>query len=160
MKPATYYKDGAKRSANMLEDERIADTRAVVERVGTRGDAYAGAVTNREFVALGQDATRSLEARAHDDIEALASDGAVHDPEVVRLGPPIVDPQKIICLGLNYRDHAEESGLTQPDVPMFFATFPNSLVGPTDEIVHPRAGEKVDYEAELAVVITGRVGHE
>jgi 2-keto-4-pentenoate hydratase/2-oxohepta-3-ene-1,7-dioic acid hydratase in catechol pathway len=69
----------------------------------------------------------------------------------------VPDPQKIICLGLNYRDHAAESGLQPPAAPMFFAKFPNSLAGPHADIVPPATTEKVDYEAELAVVI-GRRG--
>src|SRR3954452_8245485 len=71
----------------------------------------------------------------------------------VRLGPPVPDPPKIICLGLNYRDHAEEAGLTPPVEPMFFAKWANSLVGPTEPIVPPAIADQVDYEAELAVVI-------
>jgi 2-keto-4-pentenoate hydratase/2-oxohepta-3-ene-1,7-dioic acid hydratase in catechol pathway len=77
----------------------------------------------------------------------------------VRLGPPIPDPDKIICMGLNYRDHAAESGLPLPTVPLFFAKVRNSLIGPEDEIVLPAASEQVDYEAELAVVI-GRAGRD
>jgi 2-keto-4-pentenoate hydratase/2-oxohepta-3-ene-1,7-dioic acid hydratase in catechol pathway len=70
---------------------------------------------------------------------------------------PVPDPEKIICLGLNYRDHAEESGQPIPTSPMWFAKFPNSLIGSGQEIVlPPDHAEYVDYEAELAVVI-GRV---
>jgi 2-keto-4-pentenoate hydratase/2-oxohepta-3-ene-1,7-dioic acid hydratase in catechol pathway len=71
----------------------------------------------------------------------------------------VPDPSKIVCLGLNYRDHAEESGLTPPSAPMFFAKFPNSLIGPGEPIVPPATTQKVDYEAELAVVI-GRRGRD
>jgi len=53
--------------------------------------------------------------------------------------------------GLNYRDHAAEAGLQAPSVPMFFAKWANSLIGPTDDIVPPVGAEKIDYEAELAV---------
>jgi acylpyruvate hydrolase len=77
----------------------------------------------------------------------------------VRLLPPVPDPQKIICLGLNYRDHAEESGQEIPKAPMWFAKFANSLIGAEAEILLPEAHpDFVDYEAELAVVI-GRVAH-
>jgi 2-keto-4-pentenoate hydratase/2-oxohepta-3-ene-1,7-dioic acid hydratase in catechol pathway len=72
----------------------------------------------------------------------------------VTLAPPISRPSKIIALGLNYRDHAEESKGKIPEVPLVFAKFPNSLIGPDGEIVwDPMVTEKVDYEAELAVVI-------
>ena len=76
----------------------------------------------------------------------------------VRLLAPVPDPEKIICLGLNYRDHAEESGAEIPTAPMWFAKFANSLLGSGQEIVLPAAHpDYVDYEAELAVVI-GRRG--
>lgn len=71
----------------------------------------------------------------------------------VELGPPIPDPEKIICLGLNYADHAAESGQAVPSAPVLFAKYRNSLVGPRDNIVLPGNSEQIDYEAELAVVI-------
>ena len=77
----------------------------------------------------------------------------------VRLLPPVPDPQKIICLGLNYRDHAAESGQEPPANPLWFAKFANSLVADGDPIVLPAAHpDYVDYEAELAVVI-GQTAH-
>jgi len=78
----------------------------------------------------------------------------------VRLLAPVPDPDKIICLGLNYRDHAAESGQEIPVAPMWFAKFANSLIGTGADIVLPAAHpEYVDYEAELAVVI-GRPARE
>src|SRR6478609_8659555 len=72
----------------------------------------------------------------------------------VRLRPPVPDPQKIICLGLNYRDHAAESGQQPPANPLWFAKFANSLIADGDPVVLPAAHpDYVDYEAELAVVI-------
>ncbi len=72
----------------------------------------------------------------------------------VRLLAPVPDPQKIICLGLNYRDHAAEAGQEIPAAPMWFAKFANSLIGSGEPIVLPAAyPDHVDYEAELAVVI-------
>jgi 2-keto-4-pentenoate hydratase/2-oxohepta-3-ene-1,7-dioic acid hydratase in catechol pathway len=72
----------------------------------------------------------------------------------VQLGAPVPDPQKIICMGLNYRDHAAESGQEIPPAPMWFAKFANSLCGSGAEIVLPAAHpDFVDYEAELALVI-------
>jgi 2-keto-4-pentenoate hydratase/2-oxohepta-3-ene-1,7-dioic acid hydratase in catechol pathway len=77
----------------------------------------------------------------------------------LRLLAPVPDPEKIICLGLNYRDHAAESGQEIPKAPMWFAKFANSLIGSGQEIVLPAAHhEFVDYEAELAIVI-GRTAH-
>ena len=74
-----------------------------------------------------------------------------------RDGLPIARPSKIICAGLNYRDHAEEQGLALPDQPLLFAKWPNALIGPGQPIVLPRLSSQVDYEAELAVVIGERV---
>jgi 2-keto-4-pentenoate hydratase/2-oxohepta-3-ene-1,7-dioic acid hydratase in catechol pathway len=72
----------------------------------------------------------------------------------VRLLAPVADPEKIICLGLNYSDHAEESSQPIPQAPIWFAKFSNSLIGDGGQIVLPAAHpEYVDYEAELAVVI-------
>lgn len=68
-------------------------------------------------------------------------------------GPPIGIPQKIVCVGLNYRDHAEEGGMEIPARPMLFAKWPNTLIGPGEEIRIPAISEFVDYEAELGVVI-------
>jgi 2-keto-4-pentenoate hydratase/2-oxohepta-3-ene-1,7-dioic acid hydratase in catechol pathway len=71
----------------------------------------------------------------------------------MRLGPPICRPSKIICIGLNYRDHAAESGAEAPREPVLFMKATSSLVGPNDPVVIPRNAEKLDWEVELAVVI-------
>lgn len=73
--------------------------------------------------------------------------------EEVRLLPPVPEPEKIICVGLNYRGHAGEAGMEIPKYPVFFAKYRNALAGPYDPIVLPRVSTQVDYEAELAVVI-------
>jgi 2-keto-4-pentenoate hydratase/2-oxohepta-3-ene-1,7-dioic acid hydratase in catechol pathway len=69
---------------------------------------------------------------------------------------PIETPGKIICVGMNYRDHAAESGLEVPEQPVLFAKWPNGLVGPGEPIVLPPGCDQVDYEAELGVVIGAR----
>jgi len=71
----------------------------------------------------------------------------------VRLGPPIGRPSKIVCVGLNFRDHAAESGMETPREPVLFLKATTSLVGPNDPVVIPRGGTKLDWEVELAVVI-------
>jgi 2-keto-4-pentenoate hydratase/2-oxohepta-3-ene-1,7-dioic acid hydratase in catechol pathway len=93
-----------------------------------------------------------------DELEALAAraDGVGDRVAVaeVELCAPVPDPEKIICIGLNYRDHAEETGQEIPAAPMWFAKFANSLIGSGQAIVLPAAhAEHVDYEAELALVI-------
>ena len=70
---------------------------------------------------------------------------------------PIERPGKIVCVGLNYRDHAEEQGVELPDEPLLFAKWPNTLIGPGAAIVIPREVTQCDYEAELGVVIGTRV---
>src|ERR1700694_4048343 len=65
-------------------------------------------------------------------------------------------PQKIVCVGLNYRDHAEEQGVDLPERPLLFAKWPNTLIGPGDPIRIPSICKNPDYEAELGVVIGRR----
>src|ERR1700756_5737616 len=76
-----------------------------------------------------------------------------------RLGPPIRRPSKIVCVGLNYRDHAAESGLQLPSEPVLFFKATSSLVGPNDALVIPRGAEKVDWEVELAVIIEKKASY-
>ena len=67
--------------------------------------------------------------------------------------PPVRRPGKLVCIGLNYRSHAEEQGAEPPETPTFFAKFPNALAPPGAEVALPAWSEKVDYEAEVAFVI-------
>ncbi|MFJ9948011.1 fumarylacetoacetate hydrolase family protein [Kitasatospora sp. NPDC091207] len=119
-------------------------------------------------IALGQDGTAyDLSGRARDidgaflaglDPAALARDAAagllpVTDIAGQRVGAPVVRPGKVVGIGLNYRDHAAEAGAAIPDEPVIFLKPSNTVVGPYDEVLVPRGGEKTDYEAELAIVI-------
>ncbi|WP_457030338.1 fumarylacetoacetate hydrolase family protein [Kitasatospora sp. P5_F3] len=70
-----------------------------------------------------------------------------------RIGAPVVRPGKVVGIGLNYRDHAEEAGAAIPAEPVVFLKPSNTVVGPYDEVLIPRGGEKTDYEVELAIVI-------
>ena len=74
----------------------------------------------------------------------------------VELLPPVTDPQKIVCIGLNYRAHAAEAGLDPPAAATFFAKFANALAAPGATVALPAVSEKVDYEAEVAFVIGER----
>jgi acylpyruvate hydrolase len=99
------------------------------------------------LAALDAEGLRELARRAEDAEQRIALAG-------VTLHAPVTDPQKIVCIGLNYRDHAEETGQEIPSAPMWFAKFANSLIGSGQPIVLPAAhAEYVDYEAELALVI-------
>jgi 2-keto-4-pentenoate hydratase/2-oxohepta-3-ene-1,7-dioic acid hydratase in catechol pathway len=71
----------------------------------------------------------------------------------VKLLPPVPDPPKIVCLGLNYRDHAAETGAKIPAEPVLFSKFATALLGPGRPIVLPAVSKKVDYEAELVLVV-------
>jgi 2,4-didehydro-3-deoxy-L-rhamnonate hydrolase len=73
--------------------------------------------------------------------------------EDVRLGPPIARPSKIICIGLNFRDHAAESNMAIPAEPVIFFKASSALCGPNDDVVIPRGGSKLDWEVELAVIV-------
>jgi 2,4-diketo-3-deoxy-L-fuconate hydrolase len=74
-------------------------------------------------------------------------------PAAARWGAPIARPGKIICIGLNYSDHAEESGMPIPTEPIVFMKAANTISGPYDQVLIPRGGEKTDWEVELAVII-------
>jgi len=89
-----------------------------------------------------------------DDLQPAPGDGVPADS--VALLPPIGDPGKIICIGLNYRSHAAEAGIDPPDRPTFFGKFANSLASPGATVALPEGSEKVDFEAEIAVVIGAR----
>lgn len=80
-------------------------------------------------------------------------------PAGTRLGPPIARPSKIVCIGLNFRDHAAETGAEIPKEPVIFFKATSSLVGPDDDLVTPRGATKVDWEVELAVVIGARASY-
>jgi 2-keto-4-pentenoate hydratase/2-oxohepta-3-ene-1,7-dioic acid hydratase in catechol pathway len=91
----------------------------------------------------------------------LAEAAEIPDARVVRLEavallPPVPDPQKIICIGLNYRAHAAEAGIEPPRTPTFFAKFANALAPPGATVRLPEASDKVDFEAEVALVIGRR----
>lgn len=73
--------------------------------------------------------------------------------EDVRVGAPLAHPGKVICIGLNYRDHAEETGADIPGEPVMFLKTPDTIVGPYDEVLVPRRSVKTDWEVELGVVI-------
>jgi len=88
--------------------------------------------------------------------ERLLSGRLIDMSSVVRL-PPIPNPEKIICVGLNYLDHTSESGFVQPDYPTLFTRLNSSLVGDGSPIVRPKVSKQLDYEGELVAII-GRAG--
>jgi 2-keto-4-pentenoate hydratase/2-oxohepta-3-ene-1,7-dioic acid hydratase in catechol pathway len=102
--------------------------------------------TVRELLALGLGWQRRV-------WDALPRGIVRHDPAGATLRAPVPGPQKIVCLGLNYRDHAAESGMEVPKEPILFSKYPSALIGHQGEIVLPEVSTEVDYEAELVVVV-------
>jgi 2-keto-4-pentenoate hydratase/2-oxohepta-3-ene-1,7-dioic acid hydratase in catechol pathway len=90
---------------------------------------------------------RVRHARSAGDVRALP------DAEGLRRGAPVSRPGKVVCIGLNYRDHAAETGAEIPTEPIVFMKDPMTVIGPDDEVLIPRGSEKTDWEIELAVVI-------
>ena len=107
----------------------------------------------RALLQQGQQALKEVFAWAKPQFEARSG---LLSLDALELGPPVPDPDKIICLGVNYREHAAEAQQELPAVPMFFAKFRNSLIGPTSPIHLPRVSTQIDYEGELAVIIGQR----
>ncbi|KNY19106.1 fumarylacetoacetate hydrolase family protein [Methylobacterium sp. ARG-1] len=87
------------------------------------------------------------------ELAAIVLAGPQLDVNTVDILPPIANPPKIICIGLNYRDHAEEVGMAIPDYPTVFTRFASSLIGDRAAIVKPGSSDQLDFEAELAVII-------
>ncbi|MFH8573457.1 fumarylacetoacetate hydrolase family protein [Streptomyces sp. NPDC017993] len=88
-------------------------------------------------------------------IRAAASSGELPalDAAGLRVGPPVARIGKVVCIGLNYHDHARETGATPPEEPIIFMKAPDTVVGPDDTVLVPRGSVKTDWEVELAVVI-------
>jgi len=89
-------------------------------------------------------------------VDDRAAAGLVREIAGQRVGAPVARPHQILCIGLNYRDHAAETGQAVPDEPIVFTKSPNTLVGPHDDVVVPPGSTKTDWEVELAVVIGRR----
>jgi acylpyruvate hydrolase len=151
MRLATYERGGEWVAAVVVADGLLVDAAAAARHAGLDDGGSWASVRG----ILGQPADR-LGALA-DGAEAVAVQAdpeVVLDPASARLGPPVPDPQKILCVGLNYRAHAAEASLDEPPVPLVFAKFPNVLIGSGAAIeLPPGNGDRVDYEGEIAVVI-------
>jgi 2-keto-4-pentenoate hydratase/2-oxohepta-3-ene-1,7-dioic acid hydratase in catechol pathway len=140
MRLVSYLRDGAPRTAAVAEGRYVDlhDTDTAIP------------ASMKDLLALGPDGL-SLARQASEK-------GTRIDPDRLKLAAPVPDPEKVICIGLNYADHAAESGLDIPSEPVVFNKFPTAVCGPGDPIVLPSSSNQVDYEAELVVVI-GRGGH-
>lgn len=127
--------------------------------------AAAGFIRDGEVILLGEPMRDLLASK--DSLVEIAenlietADWELEGPavEIALLEPPVPNPDKIVCLGLNYRAHAAEAGLEPPDSPTFFAKYRNALAAPGATVSLPGASDKVDYEAEVAFVI-GRMAKD
>jgi acylpyruvate hydrolase len=175
MKLVTFAQRGVQR-VGLLDGERVIDVnRAYAALLAQRGDlraeAMAEALVPAAMIGILEAGERALaairEAAGHvreglssgEQAEGLKRDAVVLTLSEVTLKAPVPRPGKLILLGLNYRDHAEETGQKIPEVPTLFAKYHNSVVGPGAAILIPRTTEQIDYEAEFAFVI-GRRGHD
>ena len=134
MKLARFGAIGSERPGVLLDD-------------GTRVDVSAF-VRDYDEAFFGGDGLRGLAAWLTD-----RGGSAPRVPREARLGAPLARPSKIVCIGLNFRDHAAESGMDLPREPVIFFKATTALVGPDDPVMIPRGGTKLDWEVELAVVI-------
>ena len=134
MKLARYGEPGAERPGVLLDD-------------GTRLDA-SGQVRDYDEAFFADDAIDDLRRWVTADRAA-----APRIPGSARIGCPIARPSKIVCIGLNFRDHAAESGMDLPKEPVIFFKATSAVCGPNDPVRIPRGGTKLDWEVELAIVI-------
>jgi 2-keto-4-pentenoate hydratase/2-oxohepta-3-ene-1,7-dioic acid hydratase in catechol pathway len=127
-----------------------------------QGAPEPGVVTNDHVIGLGLTGFGSLidilaggepANRKVADWLVAPPPAAIHSREAVKLMAPIPRPPKLICVGLNYRDHAEESNMPIPERPTIFSKFSHGVIGPGDAIVLPKNSSQPDYEAEFAFVI-------
>ena len=137
MRLVTYDFEGMWRAGIVIEG-RIVDAASAAESAKLSGETDW--TSSRQIIQATAVSQSDLETAARQ----LASSNAygVYQMEDVRLGPPIPDPEKIICLGLNYRSHAEEAGFEAPKVPILFAKYRNALNGPTDQSVCRRSARR------------------
>lgn len=153
MRLVSYREEGGWR-AGVLVEERVVNARAAAERAGLEADA------------MSWESVRSIIAKEQEELDGLADAAAAVAADLgiplaeVHLGPPVPDPGKILCIGLNYLDHQQESaagGVSAaqelPRFPLVFNKFSTSLIGDGEEIVPPAATSQLDFESELAVVI-------
>ncbi|GAA2316329.1 fumarylacetoacetate hydrolase family protein [Streptomyces caniferus] len=124
-----------------------AERPALLDGTGVLRD-LSGLVTDIDPVLLADDAAlaRLRTAAASGDLPPLDAAG-------LRTGPPLARIGKIVCIGLNYHDHARETGAATPEEPILFMKAPDTVVGPEDTVLVPRDSVKTDWEVELAVVI-------
>jgi acylpyruvate hydrolase len=152
MKLVRFSTNGQSPRVGVLQGDRIADLQAsLAATLGRRGVVRAQDIA----AALVPASTRAfLEGgAATQDAVASITEWVTVPANSARLHAPIADPGKFICIGLNYRDHAEETGNAIPKEPPIFAKWPNAIIDPGEPILRPRGSKSLDWEVELGVVI-------
>lgn len=119
----------------------------MMDAAGVRRDCTS-VIHDYDARTLGSEAFARVIALSDAELSALPI-----VPEASRWAAPIARPGKVVCIGLNYSDHARESGMPVPEQPVVFFKAPNTVIGPYDEVLIPRGSEKTDWEVELGVVI-------
>jgi 2,4-didehydro-3-deoxy-L-rhamnonate hydrolase len=132
---------GSERPVVRVDDTRYID---VTDVVGDFDEAFFG---NDGLIRLGE------------VVQERSAAGQLQEFAGERVGAPIARPHQILCIGLNYSDHAAETGAAVPDEPILFTKSPNTLVGPYDDVRIPRGSTKLDWEVELGVVIGERTSY-
>ena len=152
MKLVRFSQNGQSPKLGALQGDRIADLQAsLAATLAKRGVARAQAIA----AALVPDSTREfLEGgSASQDAVASITEWVTVPRSAARLHAPIADPSKFICIGLNYRDHAEEAGQPIPKEPPIFPKWNTAILDPGEPILRPRGSKQLDWEVELGVVI-------
>ncbi len=147
MKFLTFNKEG-KQTLGVKMDNRIVDLEAALaERPNDRIPT-----TIMDVIAGGEDAVNAIDDYIR-NLSIEADSSFLKNEKEIKWAPCVTQPNKIICVGLNYRKHADETNATYPEVPILFNKFNNTLTGHNCEIAVPKVTEKLDYEVELGVVI-------
>ncbi|AUA16494.1 FAA hydrolase family protein [Streptomyces sp. SID8361] len=155
MKLVSYPSDGEWRAGAVL-GSTVYDVDVAL--IGSGMPGLAPRATTRELLRRHGGALEQVEAAVRRAAAELPH-ARVGDMSDLRLGPPIDDPGKVLCIGLNYQDHVAETGRALPAHPDVFAKFASTLIGPRDEIRCSYVTDSLDFEGELAVVI-GREGRD
>lgn len=142
------YKTNRKLRLGIKTDDGIINVKKALLECG-----ISGPQTPKAFYEMGPEAVPILQKLVSEAESPTANRAWLKHENKLGLGPCVPHPEKILCVGLNYRRHAEESGAKVPEVPVFFSKFNNALIGSGDVIRIPRIASKIDYEVELGVVI-------
>lgn len=148
MKLLTYLQSNEYR-LGIKTDKGILDVRSAAEQLGIKGIPH----TIHNAIEQGDAGLIALQRLVDQAENASNASSSWLQEENLKLGPCVTHPNKIICVGLNYRKHAEETNAPIPEYPILFNKFNNTLSANGDDIEIPRVTQKVDYEAELVIVI-------